>query len=912
MLKFLKRLVVTVLVLAATLAGASYVIAHFYEDEVKQLVIEQVNKRLNTKISVEDVSLSLLPKFPSASLDFENIWAHENIVKIGDPDTLFYFQHAYLQFNVMELLQGEYNLHTIALEDGFARLYVNEEGYDNYQIFKPSTDTTANNFLLSLEDVTVANVDFSFVNQIKQDEIRLHGEQLAMSGEFSSDLFEMVVEGSLRAEAIVLNQSTYMANRDIELNTRLDIDKPARKYTIGQGVLQVDKYMDFKLAGDIIDNSDAVALNLDIKSHNLDISSGLGLLPYEYRARLANYESDGIIDFNCQLNGEVGKRATPLVTASFGVENGTLHAKNSEHTLEEVHLRGSYSNGEKRSTATSTFDLAEFSARLGTGKVRSTLHWYNFNQPNISLSAEADMDMGQWLDFFPSDTIEAASGRLRVLANWEGKIDDLDSLKAVDLIHAKTSGAATLEGISIQIKDQPLAFKQLTGDLTFHDNNVVVERLAGNVSSSDFRMEGLFKNMLPWLLMENEPLTIEAKLFSNNLDLDELLAQGGAEAEPSGEDLALKFPEKLRFNLKVDVGHLGFRRFQADNLRGVARLDGQSFRAAPLSFESMEGKTLGSFRLDDMGGLFAINSDITAKGVDLQKLFYTFENFTQDVVQERHLRGKADAEIAFRANLKPNLTIDPSSIVSDAKLNVHDGELVAFEPLKDIAAYMRTNKLLKTFVNIDALDKKLDRVVFTELANNVRVKDETVGIPNMRIVSNAMRLDLEGTHTFDNHINYRFEFALADVLRRKNIESDFTQLSEDEQGRARVIIFMTGTVDEPVFEYKAADVLAGVKERFNEEKQTVKAILNEEFGVFKGDTTLKPLADENPQPAFDIEWSDEPELAPEPEVPANQHASVNPKQDKRKKKSFRSVIDRVTQPEQEENTDSFDFEDDDF
>lgn len=908
-LRFFKRTVIFLLVVAGLIGAASYVIAHFYEDEVKQLVINRVNTRLATEINVADVSLTLIPKFPYASLDFEDIWARENIVKIGETDTLFYFRHAYLQFNVMELIKGEYNLRKIALEDGFARLYVDEEGYDNYQIFKPQSDTSETAFLLSLEDVTLAEVDFSFLNKIKQDEILLYGEDVTMSGEFSRDLFTMDLAGNVRATSIVLNKTTYMAGRKLELNTRLDIDKPARKYTIGQGLLRVDGQMNFKLAGDIINNPEAVALNLQINSSNLDIPSGVELLPNEYRKQLARYDSDGILDFSCAIAGEVGKRATPLVSATFGVENGTLSANDSEHVLEQVHMKGSYSNGKKRNTSTSTFDMAEFSAKLGNGTIRSTLHWYDFNQPNISLSAEADMDMAQWLDFFPSDTIEAASGRLRILANWEGKIDDLDSLKAVDLIHAKTSGAATVEGISIAIKDQPLQFTNLTGDLTFHDNNVVVERLSGNVSSSDFKMEGLFKNMLPWLLMENEPLTVEAKLFSDNLDLDELLLAGGEETN-SDEAMALKFPEKLRFNLKLDVGHLAFRRFKADKLRGVARLDGHSFSAAPLSFESMQGKTLGSCRIDDMGGMLAIRSNITAKGVDLQELFYTFEDFTQDVVQEKHLRGRTDCELAFRANMSPELILDESSIVSEATLSVKDGELVEFQPLIDIAEYMRTNKLLNTFLNIDALEAKMEHVHFTELSNNIRVKDKKVTIPEMAIVSNAMRLDLEGTHTFDNQVDYRFEFALADVLKKKNVQSDLTELPEDSKGRARITIWMTGTVDEPVFEYKASQLFAGVKQKLHEEKQTVKSILHEEYGIFGKDTTLRPVDDGTPKPTFDIVWDDEPELNSGQNVPENQTAEKKP--EPKEKNNFKSVLKRVAQPEQETTTDEFDFGEDDF
>ncbi len=122
---------------------------------------------------------------------------------------------------------------------------------------------------------------------------------------------------------------------------------------------------------------------------------------------------------------------------------------------------------------------------------------------------------------------------------------------------------------------------------------------------------------------------------------------------------------------------------------------------------------------------------------------------------------------------------------------------------------------------------------------------------------------------------------------------------------------MTGTVDEPEFEYKTADLLAGVKQGIQREANTVKSILKAEMGLFKNDSTVAALPEKKPEQVFDIEWDDgeEEEETPKPgPAPKTQVADNSG----RKRNSFRNVLNRVTQPEEHATTDEFDFEEDDL
>jgi hypothetical protein len=90
-------------------------------------------------------------------------------------------------------------------------------------------------------------------------------------------------------------------------------------------------------------------------------------------------------------------------------------------------------------------------------------------------------------------------------------------------------------------------------------------------------------------------------------------------------------------------------------------------------------------------------------------------------------------------------------------------------------------------------------------------------------------------------------------------EDEYGYVVDDGVGDPTIFILVTGTVDNP--QYKQIDKKAmqeKVKQDLKTEKQNLKKVLNEEFGMFKKDTTLKKVepAPKDP-PKFNVEWEEE-------------------------------------------------------
>ena len=198
-------------------------------------------------------------------------------------------------------------------------------------------------------------------------------------------------------------------------------------------------------------------------------------------------------------------------------------------------------------------------------------------------------------------------------------------------------------------------------------------------------------------------------------------------------------------------------------------------------------------------------------------------------------------------------------------------------------------------LNVEELSKKLRHVVFQELSNKIEIKNGKLTIPDMVIKSNAMDIGVYGTQTFEGDINYGINFRLSDIMTKKK-ESEFGYIVDDGTG-TRVFLLITGTIDNPIFKLDKAGRKEFNKQKREEEKNTLKNILKDEFGFFKKDTSLKEIpVKEKPKPKIEVEWGEE-----EPSVTPSKNAQEStPKVEEKKevKPKKKSWLDKLKEKEE--------------
>lgn len=128
----------------------------------------------------------------------------------------------------------------------------------------------------------------------------------------------------------------------------------------------------------------------------------------------------------------------------------------------------------------------------------------------------------------------------------------------------------------------------------------------------------------------------------------------------------------------------------------------------------------------------------------------------------------------------------------------------------------------------------------------------------MFVKTSAMDIGLYGTQTFEDEINYGLNLRLTDILTKKK-DTEHGYIVDDGTG-VRLFLLMQGTIDKPIFKLDKSARKDHNQQQRAEEKNNVKNILKDEFGLFKKDTsvtTTKPK--DKAKPKFEVNWGEEKE-----------------------------------------------------
>ena len=131
----------------------------------------------------------------------------------------------------------------------------------------------------------------------------------------------------------------------------------------------------------------------------------------------------------------------------------------------------------------------------------------------------------------------------------------------------------------------------------------------------------------------------------------------------------------------------------------------------------------------------------------------------------------------------------------------------------------------------------------------------------MEVYSSAFNITASGDHLFDNHYNYKIKVLLSEILwgkarRAKQENEEFGTVEDDGLGRTSIPLSITGFNSEYKITYDSKKAFDVVKQSFKNQKKELKSVLNEEFGWFKKDSTLRKEQENKKRSHFKVDWDD--------------------------------------------------------
>ena len=236
---------------------------------------------------------------------------------------------------------------------------------------------------------------------------------------------------------------------------------------------------------------------------------------------------------------------------------------------------------------------------------------------------------------------------------------------------------------------------------------------------------------------------------------------------------------------------------------------------------ALDGTVNGEISFQNWGDNYLLDIQSELRKVNIKKLFSQFNNFYQNEITAKNISGILNGNVVTKVILGHNYNPILPKIYAKSKITIDNGALSEYEPLKE----------LSSFVNI----KDLENVKFKTLSNSIEIFDQTIFIPKMKIENNALNLQLEGTHTFDNLMSYAMEISVAELLATKAnwiAKKAEKRIERNKNGGLTAYVIMEGTPDDLKIKYDRSTVKENLKEEIkNEKKRFIKTL--------KGENTLQ-------------------------------------------------------------------------
>lgn len=817
---------------------------YMFKDEICGYVVTEVNKHLKAKVTVAEVDLTFWGSFPNLSVDFNKVFIQDSYKNSTPKDTLLYSDRIRLKFDPMDIWNENYNVKSIDVQPGTVQLKVNKYGEVNYDIMKPTEDTVATAFELTLEKVAFEDVRFIYKNGVTRQYYSSTVNDLELEGDFTEKQYVLHAKSRMHVRKARSGKITLVSNKPARFDINLNVNQENGTVHIPNATVYVAN-LPFRLKGKVTEDD----LNFEVHSKNIQLADVANNFALSQVNEIKKFNGSGKVYFDLFINGKNKSTEPTEVNCAFGIENGELTEPMKNLKLRNIHLDGTYSN--KGGEAKEFLELSDIRFSTAGGPFSGKLLLTKFLSPKFVGDANGVINLNMLHALFRLPHVETIDGNLGVQTDFSVQGVPRED-QSLDYSILKCEGEVQLKKVELKLTDDKRTFRQMNGALYLRNDEAGIDNVGLKVGNTDLALNGVFKNIINYFKHEGD-LTADVEIKSNFIDVEDLGTTTKEEKIQDGRDFVL--PEDISGSVFMDVGDLKYQNHNFKKLNGNLLISNRRLHFPAISLRNADADVSGTLTIEERSPeIFSITTQVETDNLQFKALFREWNNFQQDVIGENNIFGKAQAKVYFEAPFDLRSGVISKSIKSQVYLKITDGRLKNVDAFKSITESLKTGaaKLAIGKENIAGLERKLLDLKFETLENTFTIQNGQLVIPAMLIHTSALDIETSGTHTFDNKIDYRFTFRFRDLKEKKT--SEFGEEVDDGTGM-HVYMRMFGDIDNPTIVWDKTAKKEQAKENREAEKQNVKSMLKSEFGIFKGDSTVKSYQPkETPKEVLKVEF----------------------------------------------------------
>ena len=506
---------------------ALVIIAALAEDRIARLAFSKVRSSLEVPLEVNDISFTLLKKFPLATVEFNNVVLGYPADSTGSrqKDSLVNIGRIYISVESVPLIDGIFNVKDVEIEGADIDYIIYKNGKSNFDFLKDTTSSendTVNSILdLTLKKFLLKNIRIHYQDSLYARKATVTIPALKLRGKVKNKEYGGAITGNAFISDVNIEGTPLHRMKQTEIT----FDMGFRNDSLKINSLTVVTDGAFMSAEGIALLKDSITADLKLTGKDLDLAILKKYIPKDTLDKYGITGISGVLDFNTSVSGEVSDSTMPYLEMNLDIKNAGVVTKDYPE-LSNINSKIFLTNGEQRNDKTSALEIKDLSFSSGNSKGRLSVKVKDISKPFFDLKANLDINLSNFKEFIPDTLVRSATGNVKAKFAVRGSIPD----SVTDAFINKTlnTGWAEIEMANVTVLSDSLPeIRSLSGNLSYHPGNIVVSNLSLSIPEYELSINNSsFSSLLKGDITKPSETILDSVVF--NLNSTNSSVQGSA------------------------------------------------------------------------------------------------------------------------------------------------------------------------------------------------------------------------------------------------------------------------------------------------------------------------------------------------------------------------------------------------
>jgi len=642
---------------------AMAIVPFVFRDKIEAIVKDEINKNVNAKVDFRSVDLSLFKSFPQLNVAIEGLSVtgvdtFQNIklfdcknINVAAPLKILFSDEA-TEITELNLDQPDINIVVI------------NENVANYLISKNTSSSSGDsNLALKLKNYSVHDGHIRYQDYQNDRIFEMGGFDHEGSGDMSQMVFTLKTHSQSDTINFVNAGVHYLTNATGEVDANLMVDLNKNNYSFTDAVISLNA-LEAKANGEVELRPEDIYLSLTFDSGDQEFKDFMSVVPGFFLNNMKDVTSKGTASVLGKIsgvyNGDIPKY--PNFDIHIKVDQGYLNYTASPKALSDVFAK-LVIRSSTQDMSDLIIDASDFRFNMGSDYVKGK---FSLDQQKVSGDVDANINLSNWKDFIPQNTIKTLEGMIVGNMALNAKMTDISNQNLENIIF---NGQVKSENIKVETNSGPMAsVKSLNA--TFSPKVIDVQPTTVQYGKSDFLVSANIDRPLDIMLPDRNSV-ITVKSSSEMIDLNEFITTETASATTSQDSLANAFDlenvqkNQTKLNVDATAKNIIFNEYNLKNVELKGQASGQSLDLQNGRFAIKESDFSLHGKLDGLSEYF-FNNGILNGNLHFSSNYLNMNEF----MQEEPVSQSKD-ELAFIA-IPKNTNIDMAVDVAKMKYNQMD------------------------------------------------------------------------------------------------------------------------------------------------------------------------------------------------------------------------------------------------